>query len=40
MPIGPTLPASPAESMPAPEIVNLNRWAVSVDSEWDDSSQT
>ena len=26
-PIGPPLPASPAESLPAPEIVNLNRWA-------------
>ena len=26
-PIGPPLPASPAESLPPPEIVNLNRWA-------------
>jgi hypothetical protein len=27
-PIGPTLPASPGESLPPPEIVNLSRWAI------------
>ena len=27
-PIGPSLPVSPAESLPPPEIVSLNRWAI------------
>jgi hypothetical protein len=40
IPLGPTLPASPAESMPPPEIVNLNRWAIADGPAGNDDSQT
>ncbi|HZO27700.1 MAG TPA: heparinase II/III family protein [Chloroflexota bacterium] len=40
LPIGPSAPAAAVESMPPPEIVNLSRWAISADPEWDSNAQT
>jgi hypothetical protein len=39
-PIGPPLPAAPSESLPPPEIVNLDRWAVADGLDGDSSTQT
>jgi hypothetical protein len=37
-PIGPPVPASAAETLPLPAVVNLNRWAIADDP--DSSAQT